>query len=86
MADRAKKISELNAITANTVANNDLFVVVDTSGTETKSITANNLAHFIGTSIVLRGPYASDAAANTAGVPVGGVYYNSSGAVVVRIS
>jgi len=84
MADRAKKISELNAITANTVANNDLFVVVDTSATETKSITANNLAHF--TSIVLRGPYASDAAANTAGVPVGGVYYNSSGAVVVRIT
>jgi len=86
MADRAKKISELNAITANTVANNDLFVVVDTSATETKNITANNLSVFLGTSIVIPGPYDTDLAANSANVAVGKPYYTSAGVVKVRLS
>lgn len=86
MTDRAKKISELNAITANTVATDDVFVVVDTSATETKKITANNMAVYLGSNIVIPGPYASDAAANTAGVAVGKPYYNSSGAVLIRLT
>lgn len=86
MADRAKKISELNALTANTVANNDVFVVVDTSVPETKKITANNMAVYLGASIVIPGPFDTDSAANSAGVQVGKPYYTSAGAVKVRLS
>lgn len=86
MADRAKKISELNSITANTVAQNDLFVVVDTSATETKNITANNLARFVGTSIVFPGPFDNDSAANAGGVAVGKPYFTSAGVVKVRLT
>lgn len=86
MADRAKKISELTSLTANTVANTDLFVVVDTSASETKKITANNMAVFLGTNIVIPGPYANDTAAATGGVSVGKPYYTSSGAVSVRLT
>lgn len=86
MSDRAKKISELNAIAANTVANTDLFVVVDTSASETKKLTANSLSTYLGTSIVIPGPYDSDSAANTGGVAVGKPYYTSAGAVKVRLT
>lgn len=46
MADRSKKVSELNALVANTIANNDLFIVVDTSASETKKATANSVAAY----------------------------------------
>lgn len=86
MTDRAKKISELNTLAANTVANTDLFVVVDTSATETKKLTANSLSTYMGLSIVIPGPYDTDGAANTAGVAVGKPYYTSAGAVKVRLT
>lgn len=47
--DRARKVSELAALGANSVANGDLFIVVDVSASETKKITANNMAtYFVG--------------------------------------
>jgi hypothetical protein len=41
------KISALNALTGANVATNDNFVIVDTSGTETKKITADELRKFL---------------------------------------
>ena len=35
---------------------------------------------------ITHGPYANDAAAAAAGVPIGGQYYQPSGAVVVRLT
>ena len=32
------------------------------------------------------GPYANDAAAEAAGIPIGGQYYQTSGTVVVRLT
>jgi len=46
MTERSKKISELAALTADTLANNDLFVVVDVSASETKRVTANNISNY----------------------------------------
>ena len=46
MAERSKKVSELNALTADSIANNDLFVVVDVSASETKKATASSIARY----------------------------------------
>lgn len=83
MSDRAKKISELPSIgTANTsVASGDLFPVVDVSANTTKYSTLSTLRK-----AVVQGPYADDAAANTAGVELGQLYYTAAGDVKVRIS
>jgi hypothetical protein len=35
---------------------------------------------------ITHGPYANDTAAKAAGVPLGGQYYQPSGAVVVRLT
>jgi hypothetical protein len=35
--------------------------------------------------IVPRGPFANDAAAATAGIPIGGLYYDTSGIVHIRL-
>lgn len=86
MTDRAKKISELNALAANTVANTDLFVVVDTSASETKKLTANSLAVYIGSNIAIPGPFDTDGAASAGSVAVGKPYYTSAGAVKVRLT
>lgn len=85
MSDRSKKISELNALTANTVANNDLFVVVDTSATETKSISAGNLGQFVYRTANVPGPYANNAEAASAGIIVGRIYYDTDGVVRIRM-
>lgn len=83
MSDRAKKISELPSIgTANTsVASGDLFPVVDVSANTTKYSTLSTLRKSI-----IQGPFADDAAANTAGVELGQPYYTAAGDVKVRIS
>jgi hypothetical protein len=47
MADKAKKISELTTLASGGLANNDVFVVVDTSATETKKVAANSVATYI---------------------------------------
>jgi hypothetical protein len=47
--DRARKVTELAALASNSVANGDLFIIVDVSASETKKITANNMAtYFVG--------------------------------------
>ena len=48
---------------------------------------ANTVANFeTGSGFSFSGPFANDAAANTGGVAIGQVYYNSSGGLVVRQS
>lgn len=89
MTDRAKKITELTAVT--TPASTDLLIIeTDPSGTPaTKKITLQNLLNsgFINTaSISITGPYASDAAANTANVAIGKLYYNADGTVKIRLT
>ena len=83
MSDRAKKIPELNSIgTANTsIASGDLFIVEDVSANATKSATLSTLRK-----AMFQGPYANDAAANTAGVALGQAYYTADGSVKVRIA
>lgn len=83
MSDRARKITELSSIgTANTsIASGDLFIVEDVSANSTKSATLSTLRKAIA-----QGPYADDAAANTAGVALGQLYYTSAGVVKVRIA
>lgn len=83
MNDRAKKITELDSIgTANTsIASGDLFIVEDVSANTTKSATLSTLRKAI-----VQGPYANDAAANTAGVALGQLYYTAAGEVKVRLT
>ena len=83
MTDRAKKIPELDSIgTANTsIASGDLFIVEDVSANTTKTATLSTLRK-----AVVQGPFADDAAANTAGVALGQLYYTAAGVVKVRIA
>jgi hypothetical protein len=81
MTDRAKKIRELGANTALTVLEaNDAFIVDDYSSGTTKFTTLGTIRKYVAV-----GPYASDAAANTAGVAVGQIYYTAAGDVKVRL-
>lgn len=83
MTDRAKKITELDPIgTANTsIAGGDLFIIEDVSANNTTYGTFDTIRKNI-----VRGPYANDSAANTAGVQLGQLYYTADGSVKVRIS
>lgn len=68
MAERSRKISELDALTANTIANNDLFVIVDVSASATKKATANVVAsYFAATSPGPQGPTGSQGPTGTQG-------------------
>jgi hypothetical protein len=90
MTDRAKKITELTACT--TPASTDLLIIeTDPSGTPaTKKITVLNVLNsgFINAASItgIRGPYATDAAANTANVAIGKLYYNADGTVKIRLT
>lgn len=81
MTTRARKVPDLPATTS--LANTDLIIVEKVSGNTsvTSKITATNLRK-----TVVRGPYANDSAANTAGVAVGEMYYTSGGDVKVRLT
>lgn len=83
MVSRAKKIPELTSIgTANTsIASGDLFVIEDVSANTTKTGSLSTLRKAI-----VQGPYADDAAANTAGVQLGQLYYTALGEVKVRLT
>lgn len=87
MADRAKKLTELTSIgTASTsIASGDIFIVEDVSANTTKSATFSTLSNAIVQVPFVLGPYADDAAANTAGVVLGQLYYTAAGDVKVRI-
>lgn len=81
MANRPRKIPELSAVT--NVADTDLFIVEQVSGntSTTFKITGLNLKKSF-----IKGPYADDATANTAGVSIGTLYYTSGGDVKVRLA
>ena len=83
MVSRAKKIPELTSIgTANTsIASGDLFVIEDVSANTTKTGSLSTLRKAI-----VQGPYTDDAAANTAGVQLGQLYYTALGEVKVRLT
>ena len=77
-----KKLLELPAFAANTIAIGDLWLIEDVSAGITK--TANST--IVGVYLSPRGPYADDAAANSAGVAVGRMYYTAAGTVKVRLA
>jgi len=81
MTDNSKKVSELPQ--AQNVASTDRVVVLrDPSGNASvRTITVANLVNSI-----IKGPYANDSAANTGGVSVNGLYYDSSGNVKIRLT
>lgn len=81
MSDRRKKVSELTTYGNTSISNTDLFIITDVSANSTKSATFNDVRRDL-----FPGPYADDAAANTAGVAVGFPYYNTSGDVKIRLS
>lgn len=82
MTDRAKKIEELgNGTELTALAPGDRFIVDDVSAGSTRFTTLGTIRKY-----VIAGPYADDAAANTAGVAVGQPYYTSAGVVKVRIA
>lgn len=82
MTDRAKKVRELgNGVELTALAANDAFIVDDQSANTTKFTTLSTIRKS-----VIVGPYADDAAANTAGIAVGQPYYTSAGVVKVRIA
>ena len=82
MTDNARKTSELP--TANTIGRSDRLVFLyqaNTSAPSTRTIAVSNF-----TTNLVSGPYANDSAANSAGVPVKGMYYDSTGVVRVRLT
>lgn len=82
MTDRAKKIEELgNGAELTALASGDRFIVDDVSAGSTRFTSLGTIRRY-----VIVGPYADDAAANTAGVAVGQPYYTSAGVVKVRIA
>jgi hypothetical protein len=82
MTDRAKKIRELGGGAELTVlAANDAFIVDDASANTSKFTTLSTIRKYLA-----QGPYADDAAANTAGVALGQLYYTATGVVKVRIA
>lgn len=82
MTDTAKKTSELP--TANTIGSSDRLVFLYQANTSAPSTRTITVSHF--TTNLVSGPYASDAAANTAGVPLKGLYYDSTGSVKIRLT
>ena len=73
MSNGPKKVTELTI--ASSIANNDLMLIVaNTSITPvSKSVRANTVANYIFGKVP--GPYTNDAAASTAGIGIGFVYY-----------
>jgi hypothetical protein len=81
MSDNSKKVSELPQ--ASNVASTDRVMVLrDPSGVPSaRTITVNNFVR----SLTVPGPYDTDTAANTAGIAIGHLYYDSAGTVKIRI-
>jgi len=88
MSDRSKKIPEiytLNPVAA--IANVDLFVVEKYSNSTvstTGAVTSNTMFKYMTNRIM--GPYTNDTAANTAGIAIKELYYDSAGAVKIRLT
>ena len=81
MTDNSKKLSELPQA-ANVASTDRVVIIRDPSGSPSaRTITVNN---FINT-ITIPGPYINDSAANTGGITIGHLYYDTSGVVKIRI-
>jgi hypothetical protein len=90
------KISELNEITS--LFTNDYFAVAhDLQGLpSTKKINVSNLIIAMNTNANIaantisvnnmKGPFSNDASASISGVPVKGLYYDSTGLVHIRLT
>ena len=84
MANDAKRISDLNV--ANTLSSTDRVVVLANAAT-TANVQTITMSDFIfSTGNNMPGPYANDAVANTSGVKLKGLYYDTSGFVKLRRS
>lgn len=78
-------------ITANNFANSVSYLIPHASNAQVGvvkigtglSIDANGTVSSV--YVVPTGPYADDAAANTAGIPINGLYYDSTGTVKIRL-
>lgn len=81
MANNAVRVSDLP--TAANVALTDRLVVLRQPNIN-PSVRTINVNNFISSTIT--GPYSDDANANSAGVPVKGLYYDSDGFVKIRLS
>jgi hypothetical protein len=86
MSTRPRKFNEFPSMAANTIASGDLWLVEDISAGITKVANTATLNTYYSSQIAPRGPYADDAAASTAGVGVGKMYYTSAGIVRVRLA
>lgn len=85
MATGSFRISQLGTPTV--LSANDRIVVLTNPGTtiaNTQTITLPNFLNSIGG--IMPGPYSNDASANTGGVAVKGIYYDTSGIVRIRLS
>ena len=82
MTDNSKKVSELPTA-ANVATTDRVMVLRDPSGTP--SVRTINVSNFVNSGIV-PGPYDTDAAARDNGVAVKGLYFNTSGAVKIRLA
>lgn len=75
MADRAKKITELVALTS--AANNDLLVIQDVSANSTKKIALTDLTKVVvSNTLIITGN--STPANSTISVPKGTLFYDNS--------
>lgn len=84
MANSARRISQLGITT--TLTANDRVVVLTNPNTaiaNTQTITLPNFLNTLGG--IMPGPFANDGAANTAGVKVLGIYYDTGGIVRIRL-
>lgn len=77
---------------ANTWSNSTFYTIANgssafnhTNAAFNKANSAWEYANTVNTYVTLRGPYDDDAAANTGGVAVMGLYYNTSGNVRIRL-
>lgn len=83
MTDNSLKVSQLPTTT--NVASSDRLVVLynaanTSGGASVRTITVNNY-----NSSTVLGPYANDSVATTGGVVLGGLYYDSTGIVHIRL-
>lgn len=84
MTDNSLKVSELPT-TTNVASTDRVMILYNASNTSVnasvRTITVSNY-----TKSTVKGPYANDSVATTAGVGIGSMYYDASGIVHVRLS
>ena len=83
MTDNSLKVSQL-PLTTNVAPSDRLMVLYNASNTSANaSVRTIQVNNFITSTIT--GPYSNDSAATTGGVAIGGLYYDSSGIIHIRL-